>query len=59
MIDQDAIDCWVLQELEVSRPTSHAVKVPLPNCQNALLTAFETQNILNDDVHDTLHLEEE
>ena len=48
-----------LQEFQVSRPESHPVKAPLPNCQNALLMLFDLHNILNEDVHVALCLEEE
>ena len=48
-----------LQEFLVSRPGSHPVKELLPNCQNALLMLFDLHNILNEDVHVVLCLEEE
>ena len=48
-----------LQEFQVPRPTSHPVKAPLPNCQNALLMFIDLHNILNEDVHVALCLEEE
>ena len=48
-----------LQEFQVSRPGSHPVKAPLPNCQNALLMLFDLHNILNEYVHVALCLEEE
>ena len=51
-----------LQEFQVSRPGSHPVKAPLPNCQNALLMLFYLHNILNEYneyVHVALCLEEE
>ena len=48
-----------LQEFQVSRPESHPVKAPLPNCQNDLLTPFYLHNILNEYVHVVLRLEEE
>ena len=48
-----------LQEFQVSRPGSHLMKAPLPNCQNALLMLFYLHNILNEYVHVALCLEEE
>ena len=48
-----------VQEFEVPRSASHPVKAPLPNCQNALLVLSDLQNIMNEDIHITLCLEEE
>ena len=48
-----------LQEFQVPRSASHPVKAPLPHCQNALLVPSDLQNIINEDVHVTLYLEEE
>ena len=48
-----------LQEFQVSRSPSHPVKAPLPNCENALLELSNLDNIMNEDVHVTLSLEEE
>ena len=48
-----------LQEFQVPRPASQLVKAPLPNCQNALLMLFDLHNIVNEDVHVALCLEEE
>ena len=48
-----------LQEFQVSRSASHPVKAALPNCESALLVLYDLHNIMSEDVHVALSLEEE